>query len=60
MKLFKDVVHHSLEGGQAIGHTEEHYQGLKSLWFMPKRTLLIACHPQTDNFPVSFVRGFAM
>jgi len=25
----EDVVHHSLEGGRAIGHPEKHYEGFK-------------------------------
>jgi len=25
----KDVVHHSLEGGRAVGHSEKHYEGFK-------------------------------
>ena len=55
MKLLKNVVHHSLEGGQTISHIEEHYKGSKSLWFMPKRTLLIAYHPQCYNLSLAQV-----
>jgi len=25
----KDIIHHSLEGSRAIGHSEEHYEGFK-------------------------------
>ena len=28
-EVLEDVVHHSLKGGGAVGHTKEHYQGFK-------------------------------
>ena len=28
-EILEDVIHHCLEGSQAVGHSKEHYQGLK-------------------------------
>jgi len=28
-EVLEDVIHHSLEGGQTVGHSEEHHQGFE-------------------------------
>jgi len=35
----EDVIHHSLEGGGAVGHAKEHYQGFKQVSIGPEGCL---------------------
>jgi hypothetical protein len=35
-EVFKNVIHHSLEGGQAVNHAIQHYQWFKQSSVTPK------------------------
>jgi hypothetical protein len=35
-EVFKNVIHHSLEGRQAVSHAIQHYQGFKQSLVTPK------------------------
>ena len=46
----EDVVHHSLEGGRAVSHAKEHYQGFKQASIGPE-----GCLPLISGFNVDVV-----
>jgi len=44
----KDVIHHGLEGGRAVGHAKKHYQGFEQASIGPEGCLPLVSRLDTD------------